>query len=476
MPEQKPGLRRWVIVGGTAAAIAMKLLGPTLLASSPGGPDHPSAWDPRVEALAGFAAAERGLEFEHPVHVEFLPTDEFAAATTASPDEAAEVGTAPDDDFVKTLRALGIARGAVDLGGAAISLSVDGTAGLYDPLTERIRIRGTDLTDAVRATLVHELTHVLQDQHFGLDTVFSTAGQRSGFRALAEGDAQRIASRWIAGLPEDRGAALADDLRRRFDDTGPAPAEAPAWLVASLAAPYALGEPFVAAVEAHRGDDGVDLAFRSPPVTEEHLLDPTRFLSDETAGYVTPPEMPSGATRLIAQGDLGALTWALMLAERIRAGEVPDAVDGWGSDSHIVYERNGQICVSARFVGDDRAETDEMAAALDRWAAAMPAGAAVTITRDLPYGTVAVVTCDPGPDAEQGGGGGSTEVLGLFATRSHLMADLLARGDAPTDAACAAGALVRQLSPTELTAGTPPPDLPERMEAARQGCSVPRQP
>ena len=36
------------------------------------GPGHPDEWDPRVADLAAFVEDERGLDFDHPVYVDFL--------------------------------------------------------------------------------------------------------------------------------------------------------------------------------------------------------------------------------------------------------------------------------------------------------------------------------------------------------------------------------------------------------------------
>ena len=47
-------------------------------------------------------------------------------------------------------------------------------------------------TAAVRAVLVHELLHALEDQHFGLDRPDLGDEAFLGFQALAEGSAVRV--------------------------------------------------------------------------------------------------------------------------------------------------------------------------------------------------------------------------------------------------------------------------------------------
>ena len=67
------------------------------------------------------------------------------------------------------MRALGLLDHRVDLLEVVNDLQGGGVIGLYDEEDKRIRMRGEDLTPAVKATLVHELTHALQDQHYDLE-------------------------------------------------------------------------------------------------------------------------------------------------------------------------------------------------------------------------------------------------------------------------------------------------------------------
>ena len=77
-------------------------------------------------------------------------------------------------------------------------------------------MRGTDLSDDVdvRITLVHELTHALQDQHFDLtklDEQVETSGQDFALTALVEGDATWRGGRLPVLAPRGRAGCV---LRR----------------------------------------------------------------------------------------------------------------------------------------------------------------------------------------------------------------------------------------------------------------------
>ena len=78
---------------------------------------------------------------------------------------------------------------------------------------------GTDLTDVdVRVTLVHELTHALQDQHFDLtklDDAVETSGEDFALTALVEGDATSVEDDYLFSLPQaEQDAYFAEDPDR----------------------------------------------------------------------------------------------------------------------------------------------------------------------------------------------------------------------------------------------------------------------
>jgi uncharacterized protein YjaZ len=75
-------------------------------------------------------------------------------------------------------------------------------------------VRGTELTPSVESTLVHELTHALQFQHFDLGKHHEEleeaddSAASSAYTALVEGDARRIQAAWRENLSEEEQEAL----------------------------------------------------------------------------------------------------------------------------------------------------------------------------------------------------------------------------------------------------------------------------
>src|SRR5438309_1241841 len=78
--------RRWAVLGVVVALVASAagVAGWTLRSAAPG---HPSAWDPRVTDLVKFVEQQRGMTYQHPVYVDFLPDAEFRKQVTSSDSE-----------------------------------------------------------------------------------------------------------------------------------------------------------------------------------------------------------------------------------------------------------------------------------------------------------------------------------------------------------------------------------------------------
>ena len=91
----------------------------------------------------------------------------------------------------------------------------------------------------------------------------------------------------------------------------------PTIIITMMTSPYTLGEAMVAAAAADGGNSAVDELFRKTPPNESALLDPLKGLTErgDTVDVDT-PKVADGEKK-IDSGGLGALTWYLMLAERL---------------------------------------------------------------------------------------------------------------------------------------------------------------
>ena len=283
LPESDPGPRRspkrrgrWVVAGiAIGAAVAMAVTGVVVLVTRDGGPDHPSTWDPTVAELVPFVEDEKGASFEHPVSVVVLDEAQFKERLSVD-DELTDEDREDMEQAEATLRALGLHGGKGSLVEQVDTLMTEGTAAYYDP-DDRTRSsypRPPPGNVAAQATLVHELTHALQDQLGQLEDA-DTSDAQAALEALIEGEAEHVETAWIEDLTDaehDRltedEADTTDEVSGELEDVNPA-------LIALFALPYTVGESMVSMLDdANRLDD----AFDDPPGSTADLLDPLRWL------------------------------------------------------------------------------------------------------------------------------------------------------------------------------------------------------
>ena len=478
LPPLPPAPERqawWLAPLGVAiAALLLAALAIAALRAIGTGPDHPDEWDPRVAPLAAFVEDERGLDFDDPVYVDFLTPEEYRAEATNEADgEPDDQERAEYERDAGELRALGVASGELDLYEAFNSVVDSGTLAFYDPTDQRIRVRGTEMTVGLEVTLVHELTHALQDQRFDLERIYDPdldSSAATAFRALGEGDALRVENAYVEDeLTEDERTEYDDEFAGELAESESATSDVPAFVQAEFGAPYALGEPFVTMLFNEDGNDEVDAAFEDPPHTEEHIFDPASFLAEEDADGVE-VEAPEDA-EVFETGPFGATSWYLVLAERIDPKVAFAAARGWNGDDSVTYERDGVTCVRAAFAGDTDEDEAEMEDALEEWEAAMPGGEARTLEID---GRPGVEACDPGEDVDMELTGRSDTALYLPNLWGYLIADATTVLD-PEDSRCYASRVVDELSFEEITdpEGAAFGDEPfqEVLRAAFEACS-----
>jgi hypothetical protein len=412
-----------------------------------GGPSHPGEWDPRVVGLVAFVEQERRLPFQHPVHVDFLTADEYREGATKDPTELSEEDREELRDAEGVFRAVGLLSGEVDLVESLNTVSDEGTLAFYNHDEKRVRVRGTELTPRLRKTLLHELTHALQDQHFDLSRIdeFETDGASNAFRAVVEGDANRIEARYYDALSEDERAAVDAESSKHSANTDLS--DVPPMILAYMGAPYALGEQLVALLEATGGSAAIDDAMLNPPASEESLLDPYTYLSGDTPVVVDAPEVPKDVDE-IDDGDFGALTLYMILATRLDPHEALRAVDGWAGDAYVAYarrtEEHSQVCVRARFATDSQTDEVELEEALKRWS-----GGTVTSSADV----VGFEACesvrgadDPAPVVPEL----EPSVLRLPVARAEITRGFEDAGMSRRLATCYAGRIVESLSVDQL--------------------------
>jgi hypothetical protein len=399
-------------------------------------------WPAAIAPIAAFVSHDRGLAFVRPVPVHFVTPRTFDRDVAAQTAPTSAATRADDRRYAAELRALGLLDGSVNVI-AAETASDDsgGVLGYYTPTTRAVDLRGRTLTPAVRVTLAHELTHALQDQHFGLNRLSrraTTGGDQFGLTALEEGDAVLDEDDYQSSLPPaERREATAQPTTG-----GSASATVPI-LTVTASVPYVLGPDLVDALYAVGGNQAVDRAYGHPPATELDVLQPTAYLERVAARSIPTPAVPAGGEVDGGPQTFGAFTLYLALADRLPARTALAAADEWAGGSMRQYRTaSGRTCLIAALAGRSTAGTADLATAVSTWAAAMPAGQVTTNAgagASAGVATVAVVeltACDPGTSA-RAGTGTLNSALTLADQRDEVEVDALYDGASPAVATCA---------------------------------------
>lgn len=416
----------------------------------------PDEWDERVLPYVKIAEEERDLEFKHPVEVRFLDPEVFVEERRTEEDELTDEDRQEIEQTTGLFRALGLLSGEVDLLKAFQDFQDSGTLAYYAFKEKRITIRGTTITPAVKSTLVHELVHVLQDQHFDISSRTQelskeieegddTTTESTVLDAVIEGDASRIESQYEESLSTAERKALTKSQEEQNKEPSEAYKSIPEIVVTIQTAPYVLGEAVVQAVFEDGGNSAVDDLFTDTPQHESALLDAFEVLADDIdAKDVDEPSLVDGEEKFDA-GEFGGLTLYFVLAERLPLREALAAADGWGGDRYVAYERDGTSCFKIAYQGDSDADTDQMFGALQDWIAVAPGTGEVERQGDgLLFGS-----CDPGEEGHEGKDA-SQDALTLATARTYLGLTLLREGAPVKIAGCLAEGLIQDFSIAEL--------------------------
>jgi hypothetical protein len=330
--------------------------------TAPGGIDEPppdlDAADEAIPALQAFVEQQRGVEFTEPVDVEVLATEAYEQRTTEQFRSEIEEDREDLEIASAQYQALGLLDPDIDIVETLETFYTTATAGFYDPESKELVVRGAELSADLRVTLVHELTHALDDQIFDLDR--PELDDRSdeagfGFSALVEGNASRVEEAYVESLGTE-------EQLEYFQQSGEAAAEIdldaiPPVLLIEQQFVYGEGLEFVLALVEDGGNEKVDSAFGMPPLTTEAVLEPEAYLSDEGG---EPVPTPPADGEIVDEGIGGQFLLELLVNGTLGADGVPE----WVGDQYVTWEDGAQTCIRIAYVGD----LDDLEDALAPWA------------------------------------------------------------------------------------------------------------
>lgn len=315
-----------------------------------------------VAELSAFVADQRELEFLRPVPVLLLEDGPFVDRLLADDEENRE----ETDRSEKVLRALHLIEPGVDLFESFSAFYREAVIGFYDPETDELVLRGGELTPYVRTTLVHELEHALDDQHFELnrpDVDDADDESSLAFTSLIEGVSLTVEAAYEETLsPEEQ----EDSTREAAEFAGRAgPSTIPAVVTQLVQFPYLAGPGFLGALVDEGREPRVDAAFRTPPTTSEEILDPGIYLRGEKPRAVPPP---SADGPVVEEGTYGQWALFLTLGQFLDGDAADRAAEGWGGDRYVAWDQDDRTCVRMAYATDTAGDLSELDVAWRQWA------------------------------------------------------------------------------------------------------------
>jgi hypothetical protein len=317
----------------------------------------------------------RQLRFEHLPRVRHVTGAQARAAGLSELDrEVPRPKVAAEERLLKLLGLLPPRSSLRALLGKTLSSEV---GGYYLPRTGTLSVveEGAQAGLLGEITLAHELTHALEDQHFGIEVPAATGFRRDrsmADSALHEGTATIVMVDYAvlkeAGTAKVPAALRARALRALDNATVPASSGLPRYLREGLVFPYAAGARLVNRIQGRGGWAAVNRTFGADaPVSSEQFMHPAKYDARERPVRVRVDAPPR--SHVVERGDFGEFDTEQLL--RAANGRAPSAraAAGWGGGGFALWRvGDGRYGLALRWVWDSARDAREFAAAARRTA------------------------------------------------------------------------------------------------------------
>jgi hypothetical protein len=315
-----------------------------------------------IDAEIAAAVRLRGLPVLAPIRCQILDRKEMVdrALRTA----LRETPKPWLEGQVQWLVLLGLAADDFDMVPAIVSLLDEQLAGFYDPQEDTLFVTA-DTAD--RMTLVHEVVHALQDQHFDLGKRMreaKTSDALSALQILAEGDATSA----MLEIPRHGGqsqvaaAAVFNNVGAFFAEATPTEVPVPAILKRGLIAPYLDGFSLVEGLRAEADWEAVNALWAQTPRASAQLLSdqPLRWGSNAKSAQELPESPPwRGALAPLYDDVTGEQSVRVLFEEWLARNKAAEAARGWVADRVTVWTDQGTSALYWRLRWANESDTQQ---------------------------------------------------------------------------------------------------------------------
>ena len=226
----------------------------------------------------------------------------------------------------------------------------DIVVGLYDPDEDLLAVlsESDKFGPAEELTVVHEVTHSLQQMHYDidgmLDAVEGNGDMEAALTALIEGDASITETLYDFATFTEKQRQQVSEAYAQVDNS--AYLAAPAFIRQTLVFPYTYGRNFAIDLYLRNNNlSAVAAAYSDPPKSTEQIIHPELYGSEDLAAIPVAVELPDvaaalgaldGEWRELERDVMGELFLFAMLRGGPSAASPDTASAGWGGDAYAL--------------------------------------------------------------------------------------------------------------------------------------------
>ena len=316
------------------------------------------------ETIKPQVSSIRSLNFVQPFTIRYQSNVEMTAFINRAFNQSVPQTIRQNYDLL--IRAIGLHHAGIPFDFDAMKRAFQEQVGAYyDPATRSVNFPTRSYSpEILKSIIAHELTHVLQDQHFGLDRLLSDATNSDEIiarQALAEGDATLTETLYLflelgGVVPADTQLQIAidmianttvDEIKQDLKNAEADPQavqeieNTPDFLFEQSSFPYFRGVAFVYHLRRRGGWATVNRAYTHPPSSTEHILHPDKYFAGESFEEIALPDLANesfaGNWELLDQDTLGELNLRIIFNTfDIQTSHV--AAAGWHGDQYVVLK------------------------------------------------------------------------------------------------------------------------------------------
>jgi len=325
----------------------------------------------------------RGLELKGPVQKGIKNKEEIAQYLRERIRDEYDVNELRREG--KVLKKLGLIPQEMDYQEFILKLLTEQVGGYYDPDKKTFFISSWLPLEQQKPVMAHELTHALQDQHFGLNRFIKQVRKMENDdmvlarQALVEGEGMAVmfdyllqpVGKTFAELP-----AIVTVMRSQLatvDSQFEVFKNAPMFLKETLLFPYGYGAAFLQKIRSKEPWSSVNRIYSDLPESTEQIIHPEKYFDVRDKPRPVEIEDPSARLgkewRISYRNVLGEFTTYLLLKLFLSEEESLKGSSGWDGDRLLLLEKDGSgsCAVFQESVWDSPEDAGEFYQALSRW-------------------------------------------------------------------------------------------------------------